>query len=155
MRTARRVAGLVHGVQNTTMYRLEAVTDVRQGARDDNAHGVFQERSLHFLAEVCGANDRAFAAVGIFHDAAVRVRHVDECIIFGDCGEVAHSVVGGSVLVLVYEFLVIFLNIVKDIVGRFVFSIHVVELKAIFGFVTHLDGLLKYRGSGRHEHATE
>ena len=81
VRAVRRVAGLVHGVQDAAVNRLQAVAHVRQGARDDDAHGVFQERRLHLLAEVGGAHDGALAAVGAFDDGAVRVRdrrHVDQ-----------------------------------------------------------------------------
>ena len=74
VRAVRRVAGLVHGVQDAAVNRLQAVTHVRQGARDDDAHGVFQERRLHLLAEVGGAHDGALAAVGALDDGAVRVR---------------------------------------------------------------------------------
>ena len=81
MRTVRRIAGLVHGVQDAAMDRLQAVAHVGQGAADDDAHGILQERRCHFLAEICRTNGGAFAAVCVLDDRAVGVGdggHVDE-----------------------------------------------------------------------------
>ena len=58
------------------MDRLQAVAHVRQGAGDDDAHGVFQERRLHLLAQIRRAHDGAVAAVGALHDLAMGVRQV-------------------------------------------------------------------------------
>ena len=81
MRTVRRVAGLVHGVQDAAMDRLQAVAHVGQGAADDDAHGIFQERRSHLLAQICRANGGAFAAVCVLDDGAVGVGdggHIDK-----------------------------------------------------------------------------
>ena len=42
-------AHLLHGVEDASMHRLEAVTHVGQGPRDDDAHGVGQVGGPHFL----------------------------------------------------------------------------------------------------------
>ena len=76
MRLARRVARLIHGVQNAAVHRLQAVAHVGQGAGHDNGHGVFQEGGLHLLAEKRRAHRGALAAVGPLDDRAVGVGHV-------------------------------------------------------------------------------
>ena len=43
------VAALVHGIENATMHRLQAVAHVGQRPRDDHAHGVIQIRGRHLL----------------------------------------------------------------------------------------------------------
>ena len=43
------VTQLVHRVQYTPVHRFEAVANVRQGAPDDNAHGVFEIRLAHLV----------------------------------------------------------------------------------------------------------
>ena len=76
VRARGRVAALVHGVEDAAMDRLQAVAHVRQSAGDDDAHGVFQERRLHLLAQVRRAHDGAVAAVGALHDLAMGARQV-------------------------------------------------------------------------------
>ena len=77
VRLVRRVAGLVHGVQDAAVHRLQTVAHVGQGAGDDNGHGILEEGGLHLLAEKCRAHDGALAAVGALDDGAVGVWHVD------------------------------------------------------------------------------
>ena len=89
MRTVRRVAGLVHGVQDAAMDRLQAVAHIGQGTADDDAHGILQERRSHLLAQIRRTNGGAFAAVCILDDGAVGVGdggHVDKragLVLFG------------------------------------------------------------------------
>jgi len=45
-------AHIVHGIQNTTVHRLEPVAGVRQGPGDDDAHGVIEVGLLHFLVDI-------------------------------------------------------------------------------------------------------
>ena len=45
----RRVAGLVHAVQDASMHRLQPVAGVRQRARHDHAHGVIEVGAAHLL----------------------------------------------------------------------------------------------------------
>src|SRR3546814_13937067 len=40
---ARDIAGLLTGIENATMYRLQTVSYVRQGAADDDRHGVVEK----------------------------------------------------------------------------------------------------------------
>ena len=72
------VAGLVHRVEDAAMNGLQTVANVGQRTRDDDAHGVLEKRRLHLLAEVGGAHDGAFSAVGVFDDGSVRIGHVDD-----------------------------------------------------------------------------
>ena len=51
-RSVRLQAGLVHRVENAPMHGLQAVADVRQGARDDHAHRVVEEARAHLLLEL-------------------------------------------------------------------------------------------------------
>ena len=53
---------LVHGVQNTSMHRLQAVSDIRQRTADDHAHCVIEVASAHFLFDGYREN---IAALGI------------------------------------------------------------------------------------------
>ena len=48
----RRHAQLAHAVKNSSVYRLQTVAHVRQGAADDNAHGVVDIRLLHFVMDL-------------------------------------------------------------------------------------------------------
>ena len=41
------VAGFVHGVEDAAVHRFEAVTDIGEGAADDDAHGVVQIGAFH------------------------------------------------------------------------------------------------------------
>jgi len=42
-------AHIFHGVEDAAVYRLEPVPHVRQGAGDDDAHGVIEVRAFHFV----------------------------------------------------------------------------------------------------------
>ena len=46
------VAALPHSVEHSSMYRLQTIADVRQGAPDDHAHGVIDIASLHLLFDI-------------------------------------------------------------------------------------------------------
>ena len=43
----------VHIVESSALYRLQAVSDIRQGSGNDNAHGIVDERFLHLLGVFC------------------------------------------------------------------------------------------------------
>ncbi len=45
-------AHIVHGVQDATLDRLEAIACIRQGARHDHAHGVVEVGLLHFMVNI-------------------------------------------------------------------------------------------------------
>ena len=100
VRAVRRVSGLVHRIEDAAVNRLQAVTHIGKRARDDNAHGIFQERCLHLFAQVGAANSRAFAAVRTLDDLTMGGRHVNKhrlCeLLFRDCG--ADSRRGGTFL---------------------------------------------------------
>ena len=49
---ARPNAGVVHGVEDPAVHRLQAVADVGQGPRDDDRHGVLEERGAHLALDV-------------------------------------------------------------------------------------------------------
>ena len=49
VRTVRPEALLLHRVEDPAVNRLQAVADIRQGARNDDRHGVLEERALHLL----------------------------------------------------------------------------------------------------------
>ena len=51
MRPIRGDAAVVHRVQDSTMHGLQAIANVRQGARNNNAHRIFEERGAHLMAE--------------------------------------------------------------------------------------------------------
>ena len=46
------VAHIVHGVQATAVYRLEAVAHVRQGSTDDDRHGVIHVGAFHLVFNI-------------------------------------------------------------------------------------------------------
>ena len=46
------VAQLAHGVEHATVYRLEAVTHIRQSPADDYAHGVIQVGLFQFVFDI-------------------------------------------------------------------------------------------------------
>ncbi len=48
------VAALVHGVDDASLDRLEAVADIRQRPADDHAHGVIEVRALHLVFDGYG-----------------------------------------------------------------------------------------------------
>ncbi len=50
------VAGFVHGIQHAPVHRLQAVLHVRQGAPDDDAHGVIEVGALELVLDVRGNN---------------------------------------------------------------------------------------------------
>ena len=43
---------LVHGVEDPAVHRLEPVPHIRQGAGNDDRHGVFEEAFLHLLLQI-------------------------------------------------------------------------------------------------------
>ena len=57
---------------------LQTIAHIGKRSRDDNAHGVFQERCLHLFAQVGTANSRTLAAIRSFDNLSVGGRHVDE-----------------------------------------------------------------------------
>jgi hypothetical protein len=66
------VAAFLHGIEDAAMHGLEAVARIRQGARDDHAHGVVEVGAAHLLLEghghgVLGADAAAAAVSGIAH----------------------------------------------------------------------------------------
>jgi len=48
------VTGVVHGVDDAAVHRLEAVADVGQGAPDDDAHRVVEVGVLDLIADLDG-----------------------------------------------------------------------------------------------------
>ena len=52
IRFVRRVSKLHHSVKNTPVDRLETITHIREGARNDYRHRVIDVRRLHFLFDV-------------------------------------------------------------------------------------------------------
>ena len=53
-------AHVVHGVQDAPLDRLQAVAGIRQGARDDHAHGVIEVRLLHLVVDIDFSNETEF-----------------------------------------------------------------------------------------------
>ena len=78
VRAVRGVAGLVHRVEDAAVNGLQTVAHIGKRSRDDNAHGVFQERCLHLFAQVGTANSRTLAAIRSFDNLSVGGRHIDE-----------------------------------------------------------------------------
>ena len=60
------------------MNGLQTVAHIGKRSRDNNAHGVFQERCLHLFAQVGTANSRTLAAIRSFDNLSVGGRHIDE-----------------------------------------------------------------------------
>ena len=54
VRFVRRVAALVHGIQDAAMDGLHPVARIRQGAADDDGHGIVKERPPHLGLEQHG-----------------------------------------------------------------------------------------------------
>ena len=42
----------IHGVKDSTLRRLQSVAGIRQGAGDDDRHGVVEKRLLHLVGHV-------------------------------------------------------------------------------------------------------
>ena len=63
MRAVGEDAALVHCVEDAAVNGLQAVANVRQGARGDDRHGVLDEGLLHLAAELA---DLQGAAVNVF-----------------------------------------------------------------------------------------
>ena len=107
MRAVRGVAGLVHRVKNAAMNGLQAVAHIGKRSRDDNAHGIFQERCLHLFAQVGAANSRTLAAIRSFDNLSVGGRHVNEHrlrkLLFRYCRADGRS--GGTFLRFLFPFL--------------------------------------------------
>ena len=51
VRPVGRVAGIVHAIQDAPMHRLQSITCIGQGARNDHAHGVVEVGAAHLLLE--------------------------------------------------------------------------------------------------------
>ena len=45
-------AHVVHGIQDAALHGLQAVACIRQGARDDDGHGVVEIRLLHLVIDI-------------------------------------------------------------------------------------------------------
>jgi len=43
---------LVHGVQDAPLHRFQAVAGIRQGAGDDDAHGIVEICPAHLLVDI-------------------------------------------------------------------------------------------------------
>ncbi len=76
----RADAHVVHGVQNAPVDGLEAVASIRQGAGDDDGHGIVQVRAAHLFVNVrClhGADDlldgfrRLAGSLGLYHKCSL------------------------------------------------------------------------------------
>ena len=52
MRFIRKEAGIIHCPQDSAVYRFHAVANIREGAVDDDGHGVAQEVFSHFRRDV-------------------------------------------------------------------------------------------------------
>ena len=50
------VAEFAHGIQHASMYRLQAIANIRQGSSDDDAHRVVEIGLLHLLFEAYRQN---------------------------------------------------------------------------------------------------
>jgi hypothetical protein len=57
-------AELVHGVEHAPVDRLETVSHVREGARDDDAHGVIEERFPDFVVDESGKDSLSVVGSG-------------------------------------------------------------------------------------------
>ena len=66
-------AHLAHRVEDPALHRLEAVTDVGQGPRVDDRHGVLEERVLHLEADV-DVDDAAVTDRDVVGEVVVVVR---------------------------------------------------------------------------------
>ena len=69
VRLVRRVALLVHRVQDAAMHGLQAVARIRQRTRHDHAHGVIEVGALHLVEDGNGTNiggHRRLAGLVIF-----------------------------------------------------------------------------------------
>ena len=53
-------AHVVHGVQDAALDGLETVAGIRQGAGDDDGHGVIEVGSLHLVVDIDFANETEF-----------------------------------------------------------------------------------------------
>ena len=74
-------AHLVHAVEDPALHRLEAVADVRQRARDDDAHRVIEVRLAHLVLEV-----------GADHPVVPRLlHHVRRCSLPSLCSACSRS----------------------------------------------------------------
>ena len=49
IRTVIVITVFIHGINNAAVYRFQAVADIRQRARNDDAHGIVEVRAAHFL----------------------------------------------------------------------------------------------------------
>src|SRR5690606_10052412 len=56
-RTVGTGAHVVHAPQDPTVHGLEAVTHVGQGTRDDDRHGVVEERPFHLFFDLDGLDE--------------------------------------------------------------------------------------------------
>ena len=64
VRLIRSVVQFYHGIENSSLYRLQAVSYIRKGAGCNYAHGVFDVGFLHFCLQVHFLN---FVKYIIFH----------------------------------------------------------------------------------------
>ena len=53
-------AHVVHRIQDAALDRLQTVTCIRQGARDDDGHGVIEIRLLHLAVDIYFADETEF-----------------------------------------------------------------------------------------------
>ena len=56
VRLVRPVVHFVHGVENSSLHRLQPVADIRQGPGHDDGHRVFQKVPADFLSQFCLGN---------------------------------------------------------------------------------------------------
>jgi hypothetical protein len=68
VRTIRIETHLVHGVQDSPMYGLESVPDIREGALHDDGHRVVEKRFAHLLFE--GAREDPLPCGGRGHSSS-------------------------------------------------------------------------------------
>jgi hypothetical protein len=55
MLSTRKEAEIIeHGVEEPPLGRLQSVSSIGKGSRDDNRHGVIQERSLDLVRNIDG-----------------------------------------------------------------------------------------------------
>ena len=77
------VIGFVHTVEHAPVHRFEAVTNVRERAADDYAHGVVEVRGAHLLLQT----DRESFFSELIHTWAFLVSLLPDCL--GEKGQLS------------------------------------------------------------------
>ena len=133
----RRDAGLIHGVEDAAVDRLQAIAHIGEGAGHDDGHGVLEEGGLHLFCHVVGL-ERTAVDVGEVEAGACLIRNR-----VGEVGTGEVQILLACILFLISVFIFIVVAAEVIVVRPIqVFRVLVGIIQVVFELIAALGGLI-------------